>query len=170
MLHLLVIASRLLCFLTVFASGQQQLKGGQPDRVAHVGAFPMNPLSAMSDSITIVKGSKSVSGIALEESLSGYGVDATYSDNTTCTTFAAAMVYPLNTCFFYSGSVGFTNAKITATSSSYTLQQFSDTQCSVMSGSATTTPYTSTCGANGQKYFVQPSKNVATSLSLAYLG
>lgn len=170
MFHQLVTASRLLCLLTISVAGQQQLKGGQLDRVAHVGAFPTNPLSALSDSLTVVKGSKSVSKIALDESLSGYGVDATYSDNTTCTTFAAAMVYPLNACFFFSGPVGFTNAKITATSSSYTLQQFSDEKCSVMSGSATTTPYASTCGANGQKYFVQPSKDVATSLSLAYLG
>ena len=131
----------------------------------------MNAEIAMSHSLRSVKESESASMIAFEEGLSGYGVRAVYSDNTTCTTFAVAMVYPLNACFFYSGSLGLnTNAILTATSSSYTYQLFSDEQCSVMSGSAITTPYTSTCGAMGQKYFVQPSQQVESSQSVAYIG
>jgi hypothetical protein len=169
MFHQLVTASLLLCFLAVSASCQQQLKGKQLDSVEHVRAISMSAEIAMTDSLRSIKESESVSMITLEEGLSGYGVDAVYSDNTTCTTFAAAMVYPLNACFYYSGSLGFTNAKITATSSKYTFQQFTDEQCTVESGSATTTSYSSTCGAKGQKYFLQPSQEVDSSQSVAYI-
>ena len=170
MVSQVVTAPLLLCFLTVLASAQQQLKGRQLDSVAHVAAISMNPERKMSNSLASVEGSESVSKVALEESLSGYGVRAFYLDNSTCTTFAAAMIYPLNSCFGYGMSDGLTNAKVTATSSSYTLQYFKDEQCNVTAGVGETTLYSSTCGADGSKYFVQPSHEVATPQSLTYLG
>lgn len=169
MFNQVVTVSLLLCFLTVLAS-QQKLKGRQLDSVAQVAAISTNPESKTYNSLASVEESESVSTIALEESLSGYGVRAFYLDNSTCTTFAAAMIYPLNSCFGYGTSDGLTNAKVTATSSSYTLQYFKDEQCNVTAGVGETASYFSTCGADGSKYFVQPSHVVATPQSLTYLG
>lgn len=177
MFEKLVTASLLLCFLTVFASCQQHLKGVHLDNVAHVDAFPMNPLSAMSDSLSSVQGSESMSAIALEESLSGYIVEATYTD-TTCKTFLSAYLSPLNTCMYrYDLLTGSRyNVKVIATSSTWLVQYFNDVECAVMATSsvnAKQSPYQKTCGqgtrsGDGMLMFVQPSKEVATSQSLVY--
>jgi hypothetical protein len=160
--HQLVTATLILCFLTVPTSGQQQLS------VEQVRAISMNAEIAMTDFLRSVKGSESLSSIALEDVLSGYGVHAFYSD-ARCTTFLRATAYPLNACFFYYGSVGFTNGKITATSSTYNIQEFSDEKCTVDTGPGMATSYSTAC-SDGEKFFVQPSKEVtSTSQSLVYV-
>jgi hypothetical protein len=164
MLHQLVTASLLLCFLAVSASGQQQLNGEQLDSVEHVGAISMKAKIAISDSLRNIKGSESVSSIALEE-LSGYGVQAVYLD-ATCTTFAQATIYPLNVCYYDTAAVAY--VKITATSSTYTQARYSDAKCTVGTDPGTAQPYSTECNAKS-KFFLQPSKEVtSTSQSLIY--
>jgi hypothetical protein len=166
MFHQLVKASLLLCFLTVSASCQQQLKGKQLDSVEHVRAISTYAEIAMTDSLRSVKESESVSMITLEEVLSGYGFQAVYLD-ATCTTFAGALIYPLNACYFSYRENGY--VKITATSSSYTLQQFSDAKCTIETDSGTPISYSTAC-SRSEKFFVQPSKEVtSTSQSLLYV-
>jgi hypothetical protein len=169
MFQQLVTASLLLCYLTVSASGQQHLKGKQLDSVKHVHAISMNAEIAVTDTLESIKESESVSVIKLE-GLTGYiATDATFTDST-CSAFKSAVLYPLNTCFFLDSPVKSYNTMITATTSSYTVESFTDEQCTVSSSikRPTVTPYSNVCSDIGQKTFLQPSSQVVTSKSLMY--
>jgi hypothetical protein len=165
MLHQLVTASLSLCFFAVSASGQQQLNGEQLDCVEHVRAISMEAKIAMSDSLRHIKGSESASSIALEESLSGYGVQGVYLD-AKCTTFAQATIYPLNVCYYNTAAASY--QKITATSSTYTRVTYSDAKCTVSTSTGKAEPYSTECNAKS-KFFLQPSTEVtSTSQSFIY--
>ena len=176
MFNQVVTASLLLCFLTVVASAQQQLKGRQLDSMAHVAAISMNPESKTSNSLASVEGSESVSSIALEGSLSGYLIEGTFTD-TTCTTFVSGILQPLNTCFSMYEVLSNTRSyvRITATSTTWLKQYYRDEQCNVMGTTAKDSPYLSVCKESyfntrdGYSFFIQPSKTVASSQSFVYV-
>jgi hypothetical protein len=129
----------------------------------------MNAEIAVTDSLESVKESESASMIQLE-GLTGYiATDATFTDST-CSVFKSAVLYPVDTCFYRDSPSKSYYTKITATTSSYTVESFTDERCAVSSSvrKPTVTPYLNVCSDKGQKTFLQPSSKVVTSQSLMY--
>jgi hypothetical protein len=166
MFHKSVAVSLLLRLLTVSASGEQNLKGGQLASVSNVNPF-WNDLGR-EISIETVKGSESVSTTALDgDTLSGYAVRARYLD-ASCTSLASASFVPLNTCVFLVGDTGggtsFTKYSFTSTQS--LVDEYSDDTCGTLTTAGSPASYSTTCSEN-EKISVQLSLNPQTTMSTA---
>jgi hypothetical protein len=164
------VAILLLHLLTVFATGEQNLKGGQHASVSYGGAFWDELGSAIS--INSVKGSQSVSTTALEgEPLNGYFFTAKYLD-ASCGFFAVGSATPLNTCVYvYDDNAVLSGYyKSSATSTEYLKDLYSDDMCSTLKTAGTPAAYTAAC-YSGSKSIVQSSLSAPTkksTLSITY--
>jgi hypothetical protein len=140
-------ASLFLRFLSASANGEQ------PPSVAHVDAISVQLESSMS--VVNLKEFQSASTIALQTGeLTGYGFFAKYLDSS-CATIGYATTYPLNTCLFYFAAGQANYEKVTATSTAYIFEQFSDSACTIAVGTAVPTTYTAAeCSSDNEKLFV----------------
>jgi hypothetical protein len=158
------VAFLLLHLLTVFATGEQNLKGGQLASVSYGGAF----WDGLGNSISIksVEGSRSVSTTALEgELISGYFFTAKYLD-ASCAFFAIGSATLLNTCVYvYDDDAGLSGYyKLSATSTEYLKDLYSDDTCSTLKTAGTPAAYTTAC-YSGSKTIVQSSLSAPTTKS-----
>jgi hypothetical protein len=149
-------------FLSASANGEQ------PPSVAHVDAISVQLERSMS--VVNLKEFQSASTIALQTGeLTGYGFIATYLDST-CATIGYAISYPLNTCLFYITAGQEAYAVLTATSTAYVFERFSDSACTTAVGTAVPTPYTAAeCSSAKEKFFVQSSISPPISKATATL-
>jgi hypothetical protein len=129
---------------------------GQLASAAHVDANSVQLERAIS--VVNLRELTSASTTALQAGeLTGYGFFARYLDST-CTTIGYAVAYPLNTCIFYpfDGQAFF--EKLTATSTAYLFELFTDSACTIAEETAVSTPYTAAeCSSTNGKFFVQSS-------------
>ena len=89
--------------------------------------------------------------------LTGYFFLARYLDST-CATIDYTVAYPLNTCFLYASGSQETHAVLTATSTAYVFQRFSDSACTAAEGTAEPMLYTAAkCSSANEILFVQSS-------------
>lgn len=155
MLHHYVAVSLLLCLLTTSTSGQQNIKGEQLAFWSDLGSRFSTKSLIGSESVTMA----ALNGAAL----SGYGFFATYLDDS-CATFESSIIYPLNTCFFlFSEGVGYFT-KLSASSTEYIQENYSDNTCKTLTSTGDSTAYTTECNSKG-KIFVQSSINAPTTKS-----
>jgi hypothetical protein len=128
-----------------------------------------SPVSAPTTAIYPVSspvGTPSRSAPTAVGALSGFFFMVGYTDSA-CTAVGYAEVYPLNICFFYAFEEGQSYAKFTATSDQYVIQQYSDSACMTAVGTAQTTSYTTACGYENTKFFVQSTNEVSTTKATA---
>jgi hypothetical protein len=97
-----------------------------------------------------------VSSPTTSGALTGYGFYAEYLESS-CSTFLNGAIYPLNTCLTFNSDNTAIDVKVTATSSAYFIQQYSDSTCTVTVGTAEPTRYTTECSSTKEKFFVQSS-------------
>jgi hypothetical protein len=97
-----------------------------------------------------------VSAPTTSGALTGYGFYAGYLESS-CSTILFATIYPLNTCLTFLSDNTVIDVKVTATSSAYFIQQYSDSTCTVTVGTAESTRYTTECSSTKEKFFVQSS-------------
>jgi hypothetical protein len=113
--------------------------------------------------------SSPVSAPTTRGELTGYIFLTTYLDST-CATIGYAITYPLNTCLFYITAGQEAYAVLTATSTAYVFERFSDSACTTAVGTAVSTPYTAAeCSSAKEKFFVQSSISPPISKATATL-
>jgi hypothetical protein len=148
--------------------GTASASGGQLASVAHVNAISVQEERALS--VTNLNELESASTVALQAGeLTGYGFFAEYLDST-CATIINTVAYPLNTCVFQVSDDQAPYIKLTATSTAYLYEQFSDSACTTAEGTAVPTPYTAAeCSSTNEKFFVQSSMSPPISRATATL-
>lgn len=126
---------------------------GQLASAAHVDPNSVQLERAMS--VVNLQEFTSASTTALQAGeLTGYGFFARYLDSS-CATIGYAFAYPLNTCLS-DGQASF--QKLTATSTAYLYELFSDSACTTAKETAEPTPYIAAeCSSTNRKFFVQSS-------------
>jgi hypothetical protein len=101
--------------------------------------------------------SSPVSAPTTRGELTGYIFLTTYLDST-CASTGYALAYPLNTCLFYITLGQEAYAVLTATSTAYVFERFSDSACTIAVGTAVPTTYTAAeCSSANEKLSVQSS-------------
>jgi hypothetical protein len=99
--------------------------------------------------------------------LTGYFFLAKYLDSA-CATVGYTAGYPLNACLLYFSDGKVSHAVLTATSTAYVFQQFSDSTCTIAMGTAVPTPYTvAKCSSANEIFFVQSSMSPPISKTTA---
>jgi hypothetical protein len=114
---------------------------------------PTTVISPVSSPTTVIS---PVSSPTTSGALTGYGFKAFYLESS-CSTFISGAVVPLNTCIAYVNGDILIDVKVTATSSTYLFQQYSDSTCTAAVGTASPKPYTAECSSTKQKFFIQSS-------------
>jgi hypothetical protein len=124
---------------------------------ATTGGSPVSaPTTAISPVSSPTTVTSPVSSPTTSGALTGYGFKAFYLESS-CSTFISGAVVPLNTCIAYLSGDILIDVKVTATSSTYLFQQYSDSTCTAAVGTASPTPYTAECSSTKQKFFIQSS-------------
>jgi hypothetical protein len=124
-----------------------------PTTVISPVSSPTTTKSPVSSPTTVIS---PVSSPTTSGALTGYGFYAGYLESS-CSTFLFAAIYPLNTCLTFRSDNTVIDVKVTATSSAYFIQQYSDSTCTVTVGTAASMRYTTECSSTKEKFFVQSS-------------
>jgi hypothetical protein len=93
--------------------------------------------------------------------LTGYAFRTQYLDDS-CTTFASATIFPLNTCFTHNVAGGSPSyQKYSFTSTTFRVDTYIEETCSSLIVSGTTTTYSTACKSRS-KLYIQPSMDLPT--------